>query len=153
MKAFKPLSKQFVLEQSAYDVGATASGSFDYAAVKGDRETVTSGILCLPQHLRPIMTLSSLETGFLSTGLNQFFEENVETEQAVEDDLRYIGADLLLPLYVEARRIYHDASLDDDSRERALTEIENAADKIPNIYILLGEHIKRHVDQYTNEVA
>jgi hypothetical protein len=104
----------------------------------------------MPQHWRLIYTVCCLQDQVDNGGHEQFFDNGRgEFDAETEVDLRFIGAEKFLRLYLDARKHFYSFTLVSKERSPEIEPLDNAFYKQKKcLYVLVGEFVLSHLGDY-----
>ena len=117
---------------------------------KAEWDLVAARLHALPQRWRLIYSISWLKTEVDNGGHDQFFHNGRgEFDDEVEADLRLIGAEDFLRLFVEARRLFYKVPPSQLGRIHEIDPLDDAFyQQKKSLFVLLGEHVLAHQGEY-----
>lgn len=117
---------------------------------KAEWDLVATRLHALPQRWRLIYSICCLQAQVDNGGHDQFFSNGRgEFDDEVEADLRLIGAEDFLRLFVEARRLYYSVPPNQMERIPELYPLDDAFYKQEkSLFVLVGEHVLAHLTEY-----
>ena len=115
---------------------------------RGEWSDFAAAVHKLPQHWRLIYTVCWLNAEVDNGGHEQFFDNGCG-EFDTEADLRFIGADKFLELYLEARKLFYNHTVVKKERSQEVEPLDDAFyEQEKSLYVLVGEYVLSHLSDY-----